>query len=226
MAHISRTPSGGWRANWRDPSGRQKAKTFMTKKDAAAFLAEIEAAKNRGAYIDPRAGKTKFGPYSDRWMAARNHEKNTTARDASLMRIHVRARWADTPLSSIDFLGAQGWVAELSKNLAPSSVSKCFQLFSGIMQSAVRDRLIGSNPCEGVRLPRNRKQAHHDSVISLEELTGQLLAVVRRAIALSSPWPAVLACAGASASASAGARWTSPPTASRSCASRSRSPEP
>jgi len=46
------------------------------------------------------------------------------------------------------------------------------------MQSAVRDRLIGSNPCEGVRLPRNRKQAHHDSVISLEELTGQLLPVV------------------------------------------------
>jgi len=36
MAHITPTPAGSWRANWRDPTGRQRAKTFATKRDSAA----------------------------------------------------------------------------------------------------------------------------------------------------------------------------------------------
>src|SRR2546421_8770123 len=41
VSHISHTPAGAYRANWRDPSGRQRAKTFSTKKAARQFLAEI-----------------------------------------------------------------------------------------------------------------------------------------------------------------------------------------
>jgi hypothetical protein len=34
MGHIVPTPAGGYRANWRDAAGRQRAKTFSTKRDA------------------------------------------------------------------------------------------------------------------------------------------------------------------------------------------------
>jgi hypothetical protein len=51
MSHISRTPVGKYRANWRDPSGRQRAKTFVTKKAARQFLAEIKSSMTRGAYV-------------------------------------------------------------------------------------------------------------------------------------------------------------------------------
>ena len=68
--HIVRTQAGTFRANWRDPAGRQRAKTFPTKKAATAFLAEVHSAVNRGLYVDPHAGRQNFGPYAKRWLAA------------------------------------------------------------------------------------------------------------------------------------------------------------
>ncbi|MEU4633579.1 Arm DNA-binding domain-containing protein [Micromonospora chalcea] len=44
---MSKTPAGTYRANWRDSANRQKAKTFRTKKEANAYLAEVEGAINR-----------------------------------------------------------------------------------------------------------------------------------------------------------------------------------
>ena len=42
MGHLVKTQAGTFRANWRDATGRQKAKTFRTRKEASAFLAETE----------------------------------------------------------------------------------------------------------------------------------------------------------------------------------------
>lgn len=64
MGHVSRTPAGKFRANWRDPAGRQKAKTFPTKRDASAFLAQIESTKNQGTYVSSHAGKVLFGEHA------------------------------------------------------------------------------------------------------------------------------------------------------------------
>ena len=89
MGHLVRTPAGTWRANWREPTGRQRAKTFRTKKEATAFLAQVQVDLRTGAYIDPAAGRLLFGEYAGRWLAGRNDERTTAARDASLMRNHV-----------------------------------------------------------------------------------------------------------------------------------------
>lgn len=178
MGHIVRTDAGTWRANWRDAAGRQKAKTFPTKKSAAAFLAETVTALNHGAYVDPHAGRQRFGPYATRWLAARNHERTTAARDGSIMGVHVLPRWEAVPLSKIDHLAVQAWVTELGGRLAPASVGACFRLFSGVMRSAMRDQLVGSNPADGVRLPRQRKTDQEDATITPAALVGRLLPVV------------------------------------------------
>jgi integrase len=175
VGHVTPTPAGTFRANWRDPSGRQKAKTFKTKKEAKAFLAEIEGAKNRGTYVSPHAGRQRFGPYAKRWLSARNAELTTAARDASIMRTHVIPRWGQVPLGKIDHLGIQAWVTELGERLAPATVGECSRLVSGVLRSAVRDCLIGANPCEGVRLPRRRKKDGEGVTLTPAVLTGQLL---------------------------------------------------
>lgn len=175
MGHITPTPAGGYRANWRDAAGRQKAKTFPTRKQASAYLAETETALNRGTYVDPHAGRQKFGPYACRWLTARNDEITTAARDASIMRNHVLPRWEGTPLAKIDHLAVQEWITGLAARLAPATVAECHRLTSGVMRSAVRDRLVGANPCEGVRLPRRRRKDTDDQVISQKELIDQLL---------------------------------------------------
>jgi integrase len=175
MGHVSRTPVGKFRANWRDPAGKQKAKTFGTKREANAFLAQIEAAKNSGTYVSPHAGRVLFGEHAREWMAARRTAKTTTARDESVMRVHVIAQWGSWPLSRIDELSVQKWVTGLADRRSQAVVSKSLQLTSGVMRSAVRNRLIAVNPCEGVKVPPARKQDVADLIISRSELRDVLL---------------------------------------------------
>jgi integrase len=179
MAWVVKTPDGTWRANWRDPAGRQRGKNFKRKRDAERFVAELETAKNRGLYIDPHAGKVKFADYLPRWVVGRNHEANTTFRDQGIMRNHIIPRWGDVPLAKIDHTSVQAWIAELSANLSPATVRQCHRLFSSVMKSAVRDRTIGYNPCEDVRLPPPR--AKHNGVeqaVSRDTFIRQLLPAI------------------------------------------------
>lgn len=195
MGHIVKTPAGSYRANWRDPSGRQRAKTFPTKREASAFLAEVESTLNRGSYIDPASGKIRFAVYAEKWIASRNTEKTTTARDRSVMRVHVVPRWGSIPLGKIEHSAIQEWVTELGQRLSPASVSECHRLVSAVLRLAVADRVIGSNPAEGVRLPKRRRKDVDFRTISHEELA-------RLLPCLPEPYRALVALA-----AGAGLRW-------------------
>jgi len=178
MGHIVKTPAGSYRANWRDASGRQRAKSFATKKEATAFLAETEANLTRGSYVDPHAGRLRFGDLAVKWLDARHNQPTTVARDHSIMRRHVLPRWGSTPIGKIDHLGMQQWVTDLARTLSPATVAKCHQLASGVMRTAVRDRLVGFNPCDGVRLPASRKKDTDDQTIEPVDLIGRLLPAV------------------------------------------------
>ncbi|MFJ5668175.1 tyrosine-type recombinase/integrase [Micromonospora chalcea] len=196
MGHIVKTPAGTYRANWRDASGRQKAKTFRTKKEASSFLAQTEAAVSRGTYVDPHSGRIRFGAFAERWLAGRSVEARTAERTLSLMRTHVLPKWGDWPLGKVDFMSVQEWVTDLSRQLAPTTVAKCYQLLSMILRTAVQARLIGTNPAEGVKLPRDRSRDVKPVTISREDFFCKLLPAVpprHRAIV--------------SAAAGAGLRW-------------------
>jgi integrase len=184
MGHITNTPAGTYRANWRDPSGRQRAQTFKTKKAAKAFLAQVEADLSRGSYIDPAAGRVHFGERAALWLSGRNDEITTAARDASIMRNHVVPRWGSVPLTKIDHTAVQAWVTHLGERLSPATVAECHRLTSAVMRAAVRDRLIAFNPCEGVRLPPRRRKDSDDQVISRQDFGKLLPAVPHRYRAL------------------------------------------
>jgi hypothetical protein len=81
MGFVDKTPEGRWRAYFRDPAGKQRSKTFRTKK-AAVFLAEIETSKTRGNYVSPHAGQMRFADHAAQWMDTWNTEITTAARDA------------------------------------------------------------------------------------------------------------------------------------------------
>lgn len=196
MGHIVKTPAGSFRANWRDPAGRQKAKTFPTRKQAAAFLAETETTVTRGTYVDLRAGRTKFGDFADRWLASRSVEATTLASWTSRLRARLLPQWGEWQISRIDHLSMQEWVTRLGRELSPAAVASCYALTSSILGAAVRSRLIAFNPCEGVRLPAQRKRAGGPLALSLADFTERLLPTVPA-------WhrPVVAAAAGA------GLRW-------------------
>lgn len=196
MGHIVKTPAGTYRANWRDATGRQKSKTLRTKKEASTFLGETEASIARGSYIDPSASRIRFRTYAERWLAARSVEATTRAAWSSRLRARLLPYWDGWQLGKIDHLAVQEWVTGLAKEVAPATVASCFGLFSSIMASAVRSRLIAFNPCDGVRLPAQRRRAGGLQTITQDELTERLLPAVPE-------WHRALVAAAAGA----GLRW-------------------
>lgn len=178
MGHINKTPAGSFRANWRDPAGDQKAKSFKTRKEAAAYLAEIEDSINKGTYIDPRKGKLLFDHHALNWLESRHVEVRTHERTLSVMRTHLLPAWSGWPLAKIEHLKVQEWVNALSRKLSPASVAKCHRTLSMLMASAVRARLIPFNPCEGVKLPSAHKPQRPAQAISRKEFFKQLLPAV------------------------------------------------
>ena len=177
MSFISRTSAGTYRAFWRDPSGRQRSKNFGTKRQAKAFLTEVQSQMTKGNYADPNAGRTLFGDHARQWMATWNAETTTVARDRSIMQNHVLPRWETIPLAKIDHIGLQAWVTELGTRRSPATVAEAYRLAAGVLRSAMRNRLLITNPAEGIRLPKRRKQDTDDQVISQDELLTKLLPV-------------------------------------------------
>jgi integrase len=72
----------------------------------------------------------------------------------SAWRNHVQPRWSDTRISDIRYSDVQAWVANLSAGLSASMVANVYSVLARILDDAVRDRLIASNPARGVKLPK------------------------------------------------------------------------
>jgi len=178
MAGVRKTPAGNWRASWREPSGRQSSKTFNTKREASAFLAQMNTTKGTGTYVSPHAGRVRFGDHAREWMQTWNTEATTTARDASVMRNHVLAKWESWPLAKIDHLSVQGWITDLGARLSPATLVQCRRLMSGVLRSALRNRLIAFNPCDGVRIPTRRTQDTDEQIVDRAVFRSSLLPVV------------------------------------------------
>lgn len=61
MAHIRKHPiTGKAQVRYRDPSGKERSKTFVRRSDARAYKSQIEHSIARGAYIDGSLSKTAF----------------------------------------------------------------------------------------------------------------------------------------------------------------------
>ncbi|MEH0841904.1 site-specific integrase [Micromonospora sp. CPCC 205711] len=72
----------------------------------------------------------------------------------------------------------QSWVAELGARRSPATVAERYRLLSAVLRAAVRDRLIGANPCEGVKVPSRRKKDTDGHVLSRADLVARLLPAV------------------------------------------------
>jgi integrase len=152
-----------WRARYRDPSGRERAKSFSRKVDAERFLVGIEDAKLRGAYVDPAAGRIGFGEWAERWYTTTAHLKPSTRRDYQMLLDHqILPTFADWTPASIDTLAVKEWRAELlAGGLSPKRAGKALQVLSQVLGSAVEGGRLARNAAAGVKPPKvQRKEMH------------------------------------------------------------------
>jgi integrase len=143
-----------WLARWRDDAGVQRKRAFERRADAERFLVEVAADLARGAYVDPRAGRTTVREYAERWRAAQVHRATTAAQVETHLRRHVYPMFGDRALASVRPSEVQAWVRGLEQHLAPATIEVVYSFLAGIFRAAVRDRLLVISPCVDVRLPK------------------------------------------------------------------------
>jgi integrase len=84
MASIEKRVRAGmtsYRVRYRDPGGAQRSKVFARKVDAQDWLTATEHAKRSGAYVDPAAGRARFGEWAERWWRTTAALRPTTRHD-------------------------------------------------------------------------------------------------------------------------------------------------
>ncbi|GAA2552104.1 tyrosine-type recombinase/integrase [Pseudonocardia hydrocarbonoxydans] len=163
MGSVAKRPNGRWRARYRAPDGAWRAKHFTRKVDAERFVATIETAKLRGAYIDPD-DRTTVAEYARRWAAARPYRATTARRVEAQIRCHLEGKaLGGRRLAAVLPSDVQAWSAELAQTMAPATVQLQVNLLKAVYASAVLDRLVASSPVVRIALPR----AERDRVVPL-----------------------------------------------------------
>ncbi|HUP16380.1 MAG TPA: tyrosine-type recombinase/integrase [Acidimicrobiia bacterium] len=150
-------------------------KAFGRKVDAERWLTTQEADQLQGQWSDPRAGRIRFEEQATRWAASRRSQRPTTlARDESLMGSLVLPTFGRMPLSSITTNHVEKRIAGLVQaGYSPATVRKAYQIFGGVIKSAIRARRIGFNVAIGISLPeldhRERRFLTTSEILALAE---------------------------------------------------------
>jgi integrase len=98
-------------------------------------------------------------PRSLRWLTAGWRDgwrcEGTCARDRSYLNSLILPTFGSRAVGTIQPSDLEVWVANLiAAGKAPATIQKAWQIASGVLRLAVRDRLIPLSPARDVRLPR------------------------------------------------------------------------
>lgn len=170
--NIAKRPDGRWRARYRDERGRERSRHFGRRIDAQRWLDEVTTSLRDGTWVEPRAGKITFDEFYADW-APRQLWLPSTRANADLATGSVS--FGDLPMKAIRRSHIEAWVKEASQKWAPTTVKVRFVIVRSVFRAAVADRVIGTDPCTGVALPRRRRADAVMKVPTVAEV-GRLLA--------------------------------------------------
>jgi integrase len=159
VSHVEKRVQAGrvtYRARYRDPSGRERKKSFTRKTDAQRFLVGVEDAKLRGAYVPPEAGRDGFAEWAERWFRTTLDLKPGTRRTyRQLLDNQVLPTFGRSTLAGVDRLAVREWVAGMVESgLSPSRIRNAHQVLAQVFAAAVEGGRLARNPAAGVRLPK------------------------------------------------------------------------
>lgn len=159
-----------YRVRYRDPDRRQREKGgFARKIDAEEYLAAITVSIRRGEFIDPGEARATITDLGTEWLAGQTHLKPSSLRPVEASwRVHVEPQWGRRRVSEIRHSEIQAWCAQLSAEKSATIVRRAHGVLASVLEVAVRDRRIATNPARGVSLPR--KVAKRRAYLSMPQV--------------------------------------------------------
>jgi integrase len=163
----------------RGTDGKERSRTFRTKKEAERYQRAHHAAIDSGVWIDPRAGRVTLAAWAKEWQRTVVHlrPKTCKAYDVNL-RNHVLPALGDHELAKLTPPMLRAWLSDLTakegrggRPIAAGTVAQAYRTLNRVLAAAVDDELIGRNPLRGVKPPRSEAEPMrfltHDEVASL-----------------------------------------------------------
>lgn len=166
---TTKTGEARYEVRLRAPDGRERSRSFPSRREAKAYEAAELAKQARGEWTDPRRAASPFNTVAAEWLEANPAKRDSTwVRDEVALRKHLLPRFGSTPVGGIDRAAVQRWVNDHSKTHAARTVKRDYGVLRAVMAFAVDRELIGRTPCRGTRLPAVEPTDGH--LITSEEL--------------------------------------------------------
>ena len=144
-----------WRVRWVDPATGQRHTAFFSKKAAAErHDAAMQADIARGQYVNPSDGKITVREYAEVWRKDQLHRDTTSDMIERAFRLHINPTLGDIAMNQLRPTHVRSWVKARAQTMANSTLHLVFSYLASMCRAAVQDKVIGSSPCDGVRLPQ------------------------------------------------------------------------
>jgi len=156
----------GWRVfcyTGKGPDGKyhRHVETVKGRKsDAERRLRELLSNLDKGAYTPP--GKLTIAQHLDNWLAgyvATNCSARTMDSYGSIIKHHLAPNLGHFLLRQLTPQAIQLYYGKACQELSPRTVHHQHRVLSEALKYAVRQGLLGRNPCELVDPPRPRRKA-------------------------------------------------------------------
>ena len=168
--YETRTGATRYRVRYRVDKCQTSRRGFRTKKEAQQFAATVETSMMRGEYVSPSLGRTSIGALGPGWLERqRGHIKPAShAAFDSAWRVNVAPHWGSVRIADIRRSHVQAWIADLSAQRGAETVRAAHRVLARILDDAVADHMLSSNPARGVKLPKG--QPRHNTYLTAHQL--------------------------------------------------------
>lgn len=176
---TTRSGEARYEVRVRGTDGKERSRTFRTKKEAERHERAHHAAIDSGVWIDPRAGRATLAAWAREWQRTVVHLRPRTRKiyDVNL-RNHILPTLGDYELAKLTPSMLRSWLSDVTakkgrggKRIAPGTVAQAYRTLNRVLVAAVNDELIGRNPLQGVKPPQVEAQPMrfltHDDVATL-----------------------------------------------------------
>ena len=161
---LDRCPSGitrskrEWVVTLLTPTG-VVSKEFADLDPAISWKGEAEKQLKLGTWIDPEEATLTLSEYVPKWKKNKVEVSGKTlATYNSQLRVHILPTLGGYSVTHIRNADIRGWIGDLADDgVGATTIKQSLRLLNQILDSAVTDGYIVSNPSVGIKLPKQAK---------------------------------------------------------------------
>jgi integrase len=183
---TTRAGEARYEVRLRGRDGKERSRTFRTRKEAERYERSQHDALDRGVWVDPRGGKVTLRAWAEEWQQTVVHLRPSTKRIyAANLRNHIVPDLGDVELGKLTPSMLRAWLARLltkkgahGEQLSKGSAAQAYRTLSRVLSAAVDNELLGRNPLSGIKAPRS--DAEPMRFLSHSEVAALAAAIDRR----------------------------------------------